>query len=122
MTREQELAGLFVASHQIVIDRLARLFAQFKSDWPSCFLLSDRCAIRRVSAGSDILDPDRDDVTAAQLAVDRQVEHGEVPSTTFDLEFCPDRPNVLGRNGGFAPVTLPLFQGTRLWDARVAFS
>jgi hypothetical protein len=27
------------------------------------------------------------DVTAAQLVVDRQIEHGEVPSTAFDFEF-----------------------------------
>ena len=67
-------------------------FLDFKSDWPPCFLLSDRCAIRRVSARSDILDSDRDDVTATQLAVDRQIEHGEVPSVAFDLEFRPDRP------------------------------
>src|SRR5216684_969962 len=28
----------------------------------------------------------------------------------------------LGRSGGFAPVTLPLFQGTRLWGVGVAFT
>jgi hypothetical protein len=43
---------------EIVIDRLAGLFAQFKSDRPPSFLLPDRCAIRCVSRG-DILDPDR---------------------------------------------------------------
>jgi hypothetical protein len=42
---------------QIVIDSLAGLFAQFKSDSPSGLLLPDSCAIRCVSAGSDILDP-----------------------------------------------------------------
>jgi hypothetical protein len=75
---------------------LAGLFAQFKSDRPSGLLLSDRCAVRRVSARSDILDLDRDDVTATQLAVDRQIEHGKVPSAAFDLEFRPDRPDVFG--------------------------
>jgi hypothetical protein len=52
--------------------------------------LSDRCAIRRVPAGSDILDPDGDNITAAKLTVDRQIEHGEVASAAFDLEFRPD--------------------------------
>jgi hypothetical protein len=69
---------------------LTGLFAQLESDRPACFLLSDRCAIRRVSAGSDILDADGDDVAAAKLAVDRQVEHGEVASPAFDLELRPD--------------------------------
>ena len=27
-----------------------------------------------------------------------------------------------GRSGGFAPVSLPLFQGSRLWGDRVAFT
>src|ERR1700692_3516827 len=95
-TCEQELAGPLVGGLQIIIDGLAGLFAQFKSDGPPGFLLPDRCAIRRVSTGGDILDPDGDDVTAAKLAVDRQIEHGEVASSAFDLELCPDRPDVLG--------------------------
>jgi len=93
-TSEQELPGSFVGNLQIVIDCLAGQFAQLESDWPARFLLSDCCTIRGVSAGGDIFDLNRYDVTATQLAVDRQVEHGEVPSTTFDLEFSPGRPNV----------------------------
>jgi hypothetical protein len=52
--------------------------------------LPDGCAIRRVPAGGDILDPDGDDITAAKLAVDCQIEHGKVASAAFDLEFRPD--------------------------------
>jgi hypothetical protein len=95
-TCKQEVAGPLVRKFQVIIDRLAGLFAQFKSDWPSCLLLSDRCAVRRVSAGSDIFNLDRDDVTATQFTVDCQIEHSEIPSTAFDLEFRPDRPDVFG--------------------------
>ena len=76
--------------------------------------MSDRRAIRRVAAGGDILDPDGNDVTATKLAVDRQIEHGVVTKSAFDLELRPDRPDVFGRSGGFAPVSFPLFHGTRL--------
>jgi hypothetical protein len=120
-TSEQELAGPLVGSLQIVIDGLAGLLAQFKSDRPPGFLLPDGCAIRRVTAGSDILDPDGNDITPTKLAVYCQIEHGQVANATFDLELCPDRPNVFGRSGGFAPVSLPLFHGTRL-GAGVAFT
>jgi len=89
-TSEQEFAGPFVVRLQIIIDGLAGLLAQFKSNGPAGFLLSDRCSIRRVPAGGNILDPDGDNVTASQLAVDRQIEHSEVASATFDLEFRPD--------------------------------
>ena len=43
------------------------LLAQLESDRQACLLLSNRCALRRVSAGSNILDPDGDDVAAAEL-------------------------------------------------------
>ena len=71
MAGEQELAGPLVGGLQIIIDGLAGLVTQFKSDGPSGFLLSDGSAIRRVAASGDILDPDGDDITAAKLAVDR---------------------------------------------------
>src|SRR5260370_2980911 len=78
----------------MIVDGLAGLLTQFKSDGPPSFLLSNRCAIRRVAAGGDILDPDGDDVTAAKLAVDRQIEHREVANSAFDLQLRPDRPDV----------------------------
>src|SRR6266481_4757471 len=53
---EQELAGPFAGGPQVIIDRLAGLLAQFKSDGPPGFPLSDGCAIRRISARGDILD------------------------------------------------------------------
>ena len=114
MAAEQELAGSFAGDLQIIIDRLAGLLAQFKSNRPAGFLLPDRCAIRRVSACGDVFDSDGDDITATELTVDCQIEHGEVASATFDLEFFRIDQTCLGRSGGFAPVSLPLFHGTRL--------
>src|SRR5216683_2203590 len=105
---EQELAGPFAGGPQIVIDRLAGLFAQFKSDGSPSFLLSDRCAIGRVSASGDILDPNGDDITAAKLAVDCQIEHSQIASAAFDLEFRPDRPDVLGAQRRLCPRDLAL--------------
>src|SRR6266702_8246838 len=95
-TCEQGLAGPLVGSLQIIIDRLAGLLTQFKSAWAPGFPLPDRCAIRRVPAGGDILNPNSDDITAAKLAVDRHIEHSEVARATFDLELCPDGPDVFG--------------------------
>jgi hypothetical protein len=102
-TCEQKLAGPLVGGRQIIIDGLAGQLAQFKSDGPPGFLLSDSCAIRRLAAGGDILDPNGDDVTAPKLAVDRQIEHGEVASAAFDLELRPNRPDVLGSQRRLCP-------------------
>src|SRR5229473_1469064 len=105
-TREQEFAGSFVGGFQVIIDGLAGLLAQFKSDRPPSFLLSNRCAIRRVAAGGDILDPDSDDITAAKLAVDRQIEQREVASAAFDMELRSDRPDVFWSQRWLCPCQL----------------
>jgi hypothetical protein len=120
-TCEQELAGPLVGSLQIIIDGLAGLLAQFKPDRPSSFLLPDGCAICRVAAGSDILDPNGHDITPTKLAVDCQIEHGQVASATFGLEFRPYRPDVLGPQGRLCPFSFRLFHGTRLgaWAALI---
>jgi hypothetical protein len=39
---------------------------------------------------SDILYFDRHNITATKLAVDHQIEHGNVAGPAFDLEFRPD--------------------------------
>jgi hypothetical protein len=87
---EQELAGPFVGGLHIIIDRLASLFAQFKSDRSVSLLLAYSCAIGSVSARSDIVDFDSHDIAATKLAVDRQIEHGKVSDASFNLEFRPD--------------------------------
>src|SRR6202030_2963114 len=35
------------------------------------------------------------DITAAQLAVDGEVEHRQVPGASLDLQLGPDRPDML---------------------------
>src|ERR1700731_4882698 len=94
MAGEQELARPFAGGLQIIINGLAGLIAQFEPDRPSSFLLPDGSAIRRIPAGGDILDPDGDDVAATKLAVDCEIEHGEVASAALDLKLCPDGPDV----------------------------
>jgi hypothetical protein len=41
-------------------------------------------------ARGDIVDFDRHDIAATELAVDRKIEHGKVSDATFNLEFRPD--------------------------------
>src|SRR3954470_13711467 len=121
MTGEQELAGTFAGDFQVVIDRLTGLLGHFESDRSPGLPLPDRCAICRISACSHILDAQGYDITATKLAVDCQIEHRQIASATFDLQFRPDRPDVLGAQRWFCPVNFPLFHGTRL-GTRVSFS
>jgi hypothetical protein len=107
-TCEQELPEPFVGSLQIIIDRLAGLFGQFKSDWSSGFFCRTvaRSAVHPLAATSSTLI-----ATTSQprsLLVDCKIEHGKVASATFDLKFCPDRPDVFGSQRRLRPGNLAL--------------
>jgi hypothetical protein len=100
---------------------LAGLLAQFKSDWPPGFLLPYRCAIRCVSACGYALDPDGADITAALLALDCQMNMARSRARPSIWSLVRIDQTCSGRSGGFAPVSFPLFHGTRLGSG-VAFA
>ena len=87
---EQELAGLPVYHAQVVVESLARLFGQLEPDWAASFLLPDRRAVESVAIRGDVIDAYSHDVTASKLAVDREVEQGEIARSPFNLQFRPD--------------------------------
>ena len=72
--------------------------------------------VGRAAANEDILDLDRDDVTASKLAVDRQVNMARSRARPSILEFRPDRPDVFGSQrwlpGGAAGGKTPVFKGS----------
>jgi hypothetical protein len=69
---------------------------------------------------SDVLDLEGDEIAASKFAIDGQIEHRQVARLSLDLQLGPDRPEF-GRSGGFAPISLPLFKGTRLSPIVSAF-
>src|SRR6185312_7305661 len=83
--REQELAWLLARRSQVIFDRLPRLLGQLELDRPPCIPLSHRRALGRAAVRRNILDPEGHHVAATQLAVDRQVEHGEVAGATSTI-------------------------------------
>jgi hypothetical protein len=64
-----------------------------RTDLPA---LPDRSAVHRITTRRRIVDANGDNATAAQFAVDRQVEQGEVPLMPLDLQLRPDRPDMAG--------------------------
>jgi len=75
------LAWPLVGDFQTVVHRLT--VCSVNSNLTGRPVLSDSCAICGVTAGGNILNSDGNDVTAAKLAVDSHVEHGEVMNSTF---------------------------------------
>jgi len=71
---EQKFAGFLARGFDVIIERLPRLFRQFKPDGPTGLLLPHCGAIDRIAAWCDVLHPNCDDIAAPQLAVDCQIE------------------------------------------------
>src|SRR5262249_60846925 len=79
----------------ILVDRLPGLLRQFEPDRLSSLLLTNGSSLHRVPIGSNVLDPEGDDITTAQLAVDGQVKHRQLANAAFDLQLRADCPDVL---------------------------
>src|SRR5215475_15135847 len=109
--RKQKLAGLLARLPQVVFDRLPGLFGQLELDRPPRLALPDSRALDSVTGWGDILDFERHHVTTAQLAVDREIEHGEVSDATLNHQPRPDGPDVLCPQRGLGSDQLALVPG-----------
>jgi hypothetical protein len=85
-----------VVQAQVIIEGLARLLGQFEPDWSAGFLLPDGRAVEGVPVWGDVIDSYGHDVTAAKLAVDREIEQGEIARSPFELQLRPNRPDMAG--------------------------
>jgi hypothetical protein len=56
----------------------------------------------------NVIDHYRDKVAAPELAIDREVEQGEIACEVIDLELRSDRPDVLWPKRRFRSRDLPL--------------
>jgi hypothetical protein len=93
-TGKQERAGLPAGQSEILVDGLPRLLGEFEPDRATRLLLTDRRSIERVAVGGYVIDPHCHDITAAQFAVDGEVEQREIADAFLKLQPCPDRPDV----------------------------
>jgi hypothetical protein len=77
-----------------VSDREPRLFGDFELDRPAGLLLDHGRAIPHRAADTHVIDPQGDQIAAAQLAVDRQVEQREIALSNLKLKPDPDGPDL----------------------------
>jgi hypothetical protein len=91
---KQEITSFPTSHAQIVIKGQTRLLSQFKTNGSAGLLLSGCRTIESVAIRRHVIDPDRHDITSAQLAVDSKVEQREVARAFFDVQFSSDRPDM----------------------------
>jgi hypothetical protein len=94
--REEEFAWPLARELQVGINCLASLLRQFESHRPAGLLLAHAGSVDRDALRRDVLDPEAHDVTAAELAVDGEIEHGKVAGAALEQQLAADRPDVLG--------------------------
>ena len=93
----------------VAVHGLACLFGQFKPDGsPGLFLPNGR-PIDGIAIWRNVLDSEGDDITTPQLAVDGQIEHGQITDSLVDLELGPDRPDVFLSQRRLGSTSFPLF-------------
>jgi hypothetical protein len=82
---EQRLAGLLSGRFEVVINGLAGLLRQFKSNRTPGLFLAHRRTGKRVAVRGNVFDPYCDHITAAQLAIDGEIEHRQVAGSLLYL-------------------------------------
>jgi hypothetical protein len=79
----------------VTVNRLTCWLGRLEPDRLASLPLPHRCSIQSLSVRSNVLHLQTDHIAAAQLAVDRQVEHGQVACPPFELQLGADRPDML---------------------------
>jgi len=85
-TWEQALANLPAAHPEMVIHRLPRHFGQLKPNRPTGLALPDVGAVNRVAVGCHVIHEKSDEIAAAQLAVDGEIEERQVAHASLQLQ------------------------------------
>ena len=88
--REQAVAASGPAHAYPGEHAAARALRHLEPDRGSCLLLDDQRQAPHYAASHHIADPQLDEVAAAQLTVDRQVEQGEVACSALPLQMKSD--------------------------------
>jgi len=96
---KQKLSGLPSGQPQVIIDRLTGLLGKLEPHRVAGLPLANGCSVERVAVRRHVIHANGDNIAAAQLTVDGEVEQGEVTHAPIELQLGPD--------------DLPLFQGSR---------
>src|SRR6516165_12658188 len=110
-----------VGCRQILIDRLPGLLGELESYRPTGLSLAHGCPLYCMAVGGDVIDPDGDQVTSSQLAVDGEIEQRQLSHLPLDLKpgsYGPDMPLPQGCSGSdqFAFIPGDPLRGGGSWD------
>jgi hypothetical protein len=90
------------------------LLCQLKPDWAAGLPLTNGSAIEGIAIGGNVIDLDGDNVAPAKFAVDCKIKQRQIRVCFSIWSKVRMAQTCLGLSGGLAPISLPLFHGTRL--------
>ena len=98
-TREQMSTPAPVKGGQPLADSAARLLSDLELHRPAGLFLDHCGSIANSPADEHVIYRQQYEVTAPELAVDRQIEHREIALSALQLEADSNRPNILRLQG-----------------------
>src|SRR5580700_884209 len=91
---KEELSLLPVCHAKVFINSLPGLFCDLEPHRLAGLLLADSHSLNGVSVRGNVFDFESDNIAAAQLAVDGEIEQCQVAFALCHLKFGADRPDV----------------------------
>jgi hypothetical protein len=88
-------------------------------NWPAGLLLNSRCAIADFAAADDIANLELDEITATQLAVDRQIEQRSITKAFMFVEIEANGPDIARLEWSFWANTLSCIPGAPFMNSGV---
>jgi hypothetical protein len=82
---EQKVAETLPGRRDVVVERLARLLGDLEPDRKTGLVLPNDRTVDGIAMWRDVLDPEAHYVAAAQLAIDREIEEGQVARAPCEL-------------------------------------
>lgn len=82
------------SSHPVA-DCCSGLFSNFELDGPARLPLDHGGAVANMPSHTYVVDSQPHEIAAAQLAIDREIEQGEIAAMLFKLQSDPDGPDLL---------------------------
>jgi hypothetical protein len=111
---KQEIAGSLLGRRNVLIDRLAGLLGDLEPDRKLGLVLPNGRPVDRIAMRRDILDSKAHQVSATQLAIDREIEERQVSRAPCELQSSSNGPDVLRLQRWFRSDELALVPGPAL--------
>jgi hypothetical protein len=97
------LTKFSAADPKVVVQCLPGHVGQLETNRPTGLALPGVCAVNRVAVGCHVIDVERHEIAAAQLAIDGEIEERQVADASFQLQSGTDGPHGRPAVGASAP-------------------